>query len=169
MKGLLVLVLFVFMSSCVTQRRCMNRFPPQRDTVIVETVKDSVVYKDTTVFINIPGATRIDSVPIPCPEIASYTPKRVNVETSLARASAWWDPPNIKLELIQKDTTIERRLNNALKEAYYWKSKYEQVTIIPEPVRYIPKIYKQALSICIFIFAVAFAFMGWKVYKFFNR
>ena len=162
--GLLVL------TSCVTQRRCNAKFPPGRDTIKIETTRDSIVYKDTIVYVKIPGEREIDSIPIPCPPPPSdYIPRRVYAETSLAKASAWWDYPVIKLELIQKDTTIERRLDNAIKEAYRWKSEYEKITIMPEQVKYIPKIYKQAMSICIFIFVLAFLFMGWKAYKFFKK
>lgn len=162
------LTLFLTLSSCVTYKRCQNKFPSVNDTIRIETVKDSIVIRDTTVYVSIPGETVIDSVVIPCPEVPGYVPKKVYAETSLAKASAWWSYPVIKLELIQKDTTIEKRLARALKESYYWKTLYEKVHITPAPVKYIPKIYKQALSICIFIFAVAFIFIGWKVYKIFK-
>jgi hypothetical protein len=162
------IVILVFLSSCVTQRKCLEKFPPTRDTIRIVQVHDSIVYRDTTIVLTIPGETRVDSVPIPCPPPqASFIPDTAKAETPLANAKAWWNYPNIQLKLEQKDTTV--LLKAALKEAYHWKSEYEKVTTVPEPVKYIPKIYKQALSICIFIFAAAFLFVGWKAYKFFKK
>ena len=108
--------------------------------------KDSIVIKDTTIYIHLPGEVVHDSIQIPCPDPGSaYIPKKVFAETSLARAEAWWQYPNIKLLLIQKDSTIEARLAGALKEAYYWKSEYNKITVKPEPVKFIPTLYKVAL------------------------
>jgi len=167
--NLALILLLAVLSSCVTQKRCNYKFPSINDTIRIETVRDSIIMKDTIIYIHIQGETVVDSVVIPCPDPGpSYVPKKVFAETSLAKASAWWSYPVIKLELIQTDTTIEKRLANALKESYYWKSLYEKVHITPAPVKYIPKIYKHALSICIFIFAGAFLFFGWKVYKIFK-
>jgi hypothetical protein len=101
------------------------------------------------------------------------TPEPVNsdtlkIETALAVAKAWIEQSYLMLKLDQKDTTILTRLDNAIKEKYYWQTLYEKLRITPEPVKYVPKIYKQALSICIFIFICAFLFIGWKAYKFFK-
>ena len=153
--------LFLTLSSCVTYKRCQSKYPSARDTIRITTVRDSIVYRDTTIFIKIPGESVHDSVPIPCPEVPGYIPKRVYAETSLAKASAWWSFPNIKLELIQKDTTIERRLDNAIKEAFHWKSEFEKITVIPEPEKYIPKIVKVfawvgGLSLLSFVLFIAY-------------
>jgi hypothetical protein len=158
------------MSSCVTRRKCDAKFPPVNDTIRIDHTRDSIVIRDTTIYLSIPGERVIDSVPIPCPSPSPwYVPKKVRAETDFAYAEAWWSYPVIKLVLVQKDTTITQQLNDAIKEKYYWKSLYEKVHITPAPVKYIPKIYKQAMSICIVIFAAAFVFMGWKLYSFFKK
>lgn len=146
----LYLAFLCVFSSCVTQRRCNLKFPPTRDTIKIITIRDSIIYRDTTIFITLPGERVIDSILIPCPDVPGYIPKKVYAETSLAKASAWWSYPNIKLELVQKDTTIERRLDNALKDAYHWKSEFEKITVTPQPVKYTPGFMK----FC------AFAFIG---------
>src|SRR4030042_4401962 len=147
MKRILILSLFLaLLSACVTQRRCNYRFPPKNDTIRLESVRDSIIVKDTTIYIQLPGEIVRDSVPIPCPPPPpSYIPERVTAETSLAKASAWWSYPVIKLELIQKDTTIEKRLAGALQESHHWKTEYEKIRITPAPVKYIPGIYKISL------------------------
>jgi len=107
-----------------------------------------------------------DSVQIPCPDPGpAYIPKRVTAETSLARAEAWWQYPNIQLRLVQKDTTIETRLRGAIIERNHYKSLYEKLSIVPEPVKVIPKIYKVSLWLCIgavVVFAI-WLFIKYKV------
>lgn len=172
MKKQLILLaaLILIMGSCATQRRCNAKFPGSNDTIRIEHTRDSIVYKDTIITIRIPGEQVIDSVPIPCPPPPpGYVPKRVHAETAYAYADAWWSYPVIKLVLVQKDTTLQLRLDNAVKEAYYFKSLYEKLRITPEPVKYIPKIYKDAMSICIVIFAAVFGFVLWKIFGFFKK
>jgi hypothetical protein len=141
-----ILLLWAFLgvlSIGCSKQWCNTRYPPSVDSIYKEIIRDSIVVKDTTIYIDLPGEVVHDSIEIPCPDPGpAYIPKRVYAETSLARASAWWSYPVIKLELVQKDTTIERRLAGAIKESYYWKSLYEKLSFRPEPVKYIPGFYK---------------------------
>lgn len=163
---MLVLLIVIAASACVTQRKCNSKFPPTTNTITKETVRDSIVYRDTVIYIDIPGELRTDSIPIPCPDVPGYIPKRVYAETALAKASAWWSFPNIKLELIQKDTTIERRLDNALKDAYHWQSEYEKITVTPQAVKYIPGVYKVAFWLWI---GVIIAGVGYTMFRIFIK
>ena len=163
-----ILSLFLGLS-CATQRKCFEKWEMRPDTVRTSTVRDSLVYRDTIVYIPISGKTVIDSVIIPCPSPPpSFVPDTARAETELAIAKAWWSYPVIKLDLYQKENLLEVKLDSAIMEAYHWKNEYERITqVIKE--RYVPKIYKQALTICIVIFACAFLFLGWKAYKFFKK
>ena len=144
-KIVLLAVLTLFLTSC-SKRWCYTRYPVSVDSIYKYVTKDSIVIKDTTIYIHLPGEVVHDSIEIPCPDPGpAYIPKRVTAETSLARAEAWFQFPNIKIELIQKDTTIIQRLDAAIKEAYYWKSEYQKITVKPEPVKFVPAIYKIAL------------------------
>lgn len=135
-------LIIVFSASC-SKRWCMSHYRPSVDSVYKEVVRDSIVIRDTTIYIRLPGEMVIDSIPIPCPPPPeNYIPKKVTAETELAHAEAWWSYPVIKLVLIQKDTTIVKRLNQAIKEKYYWQTLYEKLTIRPEPVKYVPKFVK---------------------------
>jgi hypothetical protein len=164
----IISILFGFIAiSCVTQRKCNSKFPPSRDTIRLEHTRDSIIIKDSLIPVFIPGEIVYDSVPVPCPPPPpAYVPDTAYTETTFATAKAWFDYPNIIIKLEQKDTTV--LLKAALKEAYHWRSEFQKITTVPEPVKYIPKIYKQALSICIVIFIAAFLFIGWKGYKYFN-
>ena len=109
----------------------------------------------------------IDSLVIPCPDPGpAYIPKKVCTETSQASACAWFEWPVIKIELLQKDTTLQIRLDNAIKEAYHWKTEYEKVTITPPPVKFIPGFYKFA-TFCFIGLVLAFAgFVVLKILKY---
>jgi hypothetical protein len=170
MKTKIIIGIFLIaFSSCVTQKKCNEKFPSASDTVRIVQVRDSVVYKDKIVEIKIPGELRIDSVVIPCsPPKASYIPDTARAETSLAKAKAWWSYPAIKLKLEQKDTTIEKRLDDAIMEAYHWRTEYEKIVMVKE-TKYVPKIYKDALAICIIIFVLAAVLLGWKLYGFIKK
>ena len=164
MKKIVYLVLFgLLVTSCVTKRACMLKFPSVNDTVKITTVRDSIVIRDTTIFIHLPGQTVTDSISIPCPIVPGYIPKKAFAETPLAMATAWWEYPDIKLQLVEKDTTIVERLAGALKESYYWKTLYEKVHITPAPVKYVPGFYK----FCTFaFFGICIAIIGFIVLKF---
>ena len=165
-NSILILSLFscVLLSSC-SKQWCYTKWPISVDSIYKEIIRDSIVIKDTIVYIHLPGETVIDSVKIPCPDPGpAYVPKKVRSETSLAWAEAWFQFPNIKLLLVQKDTLIEKRLENAIRESYHWKSLYEKMTVRPEPVKYIPGIYKVALWLWI---GVVIAVAGYVALKLF--
>ncbi len=166
MNKLIYLLLIVLLgTSCVTQKRCLEKFPPGTDTIKIVQVKDSIVYKDTIITVTIPGDLQIDSVIIPCPEPpVTYVPDTAKAETEFAYALAWFDHRSIKLKLVQKKSELEIRLDNAIKEAYHWKSEYEKITVTPQPVKYIPTIYKIALWLWV---GVIITIIGYIVLKLF--
>ena len=147
--ALFCLILVILSSSCVTRRKCLQKFPPTttRDSIYVETIKEVPVL--------IPGDTVKVEIPINCPD-----QDLVNIETS---------------RLIQQIKILNGKLisNTLIKPDTVFVHSKETKTVIkevkvPEPVKYIPKIYKQAMMICIIIFAAAFIFFGYKLYKFFK-
>lgn len=157
-----IAILIILLTGCVTQKKCLTKFPPVNDTIRIVILKDSIIYKDTIIFIYLPGQTTINSVVIPCPPPPpEFIPDTAKAETSLAFARAWWQYPNIQLRLVQKDTTIEARLESAIMESYFWRNEYEQIkqTII---VKKIPLIYKVAFW---FVLGQIFLFVFIIVYK----
>lgn len=139
-------------SSCVTQKKCSERFPPSRDTLRIIQTKDSIIVKDTTIFSFIKGKDTTIFKEIPYP--VSVTTEKLRSETSLAWAEAWIEKSILMLKLVQKDTTIMTQLKNWKKEAYYWKEEYTKIKEVPPPLppeRYIPKIYKYSFWILLAI------------------
>jgi len=162
---ILLICIALIMVSCVTQRRCYEKFPPSISFEIKTMKRDSIIYRDTTLFVTLPGERSIDSIPVPCPVIPGYKPDTAFAETSLAWAKAWLSRSRIKLQLEQKDTTITVRLDNAIKEAYYWKSEYEKIKEVPPPQKYIPSAYKTAFWAWIIIIALALGLLALKIFK----
>ena len=98
------------MTSCVTQRRCLKKFPPvvRIDTV----VQDTTIYRDTTVYRYLPGDTVTKDSIIEVP-VELYVPP-VTAETSLARAEAWIQNRRLQLLLIQKDSLLQFKIDSAV-------------------------------------------------------
>ena len=156
-------MLLVSLSGCfATKNRCLRLYPPEvsRDTVVHETVRDSVVLKDTTIIVNIPGETILDSVPFPVYVDKDIVLDTVRTETDYAKAKAYYSNGMIHLELIQKETDIDIRLDNAIRENYHLKARISEISnseVIK--VKYIPKLYKVAVTgwiIVLMAFILAF-------------
>ena len=136
---LLVTAVIVLASSC-GQNYCLRKFPPvvTSDTTYIETVRTEVKYRDTTIYKTIPGEKVIDTVYIKEIKPGVFTSDTTYAETSLAYAKAWVFRNKLSLELVQRDTTIEFRLENALRETEIWKEKYTK--IVNKEVVKVPKI-----------------------------
>lgn len=89
MKKLLILLLLL--SSCVTQRRCYDKFPPQ-DTV--------VTWHDTIYYVSLKTDTVYKT---------AHITDTVYANTGTAGGSAWVINDTIYLNVWQKDTIIQYR------------------------------------------------------------
>lgn len=143
MRFLVSILILVTLPGCfATKKRCQRLFPPihSTDTVVIETVRDSIAFRDTTIVVKLPGVTIIDSIFI---EPGIEKSDTVTAETNLARAFAFYVSPRLFLTLEQKDTLIYHRLDSAIREATVWRDRYIQITnkeVVPE--KYIPGLYK---------------------------
>jgi len=160
------IILLLIFTSCVTQKKCINKFPIQSNNTTIIESKDSIILKDTLIIINLPEKVIIDSIKIPCDEVPIYyIPDTVKVKTDFAEAKAWFSNKHIKIKLIQLDTILNIRLENAIKESYYWKNKYEHEVLVTKPIKYIPKIYKFSLTLWIGVIIAVGAYLGFKLFK----
>lgn len=171
-KLFLVIAGILIVSGCVSQKKCNAKFPPSNNTQVHDSIviKDSIIYKDRLVPYKIAGDTIWQETPIPgIPEKINTSP--IFIENAFAKATAWIENSILKMQLEQKDQVIMFKLDSADKVSKHWESLYnsQKQTITLPPEKFIPKIYKNALSICIFIFASAFIFLGWKAYTFFKK
>ena len=137
MKTITIILACLFCTSCLTVRKiekncdlftkvCVTEV--QKDTVTKTVIKTEVVYRDTTIYINIPGETVIKEVPVYIKNgIADSELSILQVPYSISHAQVI----NSKLshELVQTDTIVRVKLENALKVV---KTQEKQIKVLRE-------------------------------------
>lgn len=102
-----------------------NHYSVEYDTLTVT--------RDTIVYVQLPGQVLTEyievEVPAHCPQL-NVAP--IELEGNLAIARAWMYNSKLNLSLKEKDTLIEVKLSDALREVQYWKSEYEKATEVYE-------------------------------------
>ena len=141
----ILIILMAVLSSCVTQRKCLQKFPPKetRDSVYIETIEKVPVY--------LPGDTVKISAPANCPDqdLIKYENSKLKQEISIIKGKIISNT-TVKADTVYVDRTKIVEKTNTVK--------------VPEPVKYIPPIYKYTLWICI----ILFVWLGFKAYKIFK-
>lgn len=94
---ILLFILCIFATSCATQQRCAEKFP----------LKDTVVYRDTVIYVTVTADTIKET---------AYITDTVYAATGTAGGSAWVFNDTIYLNVWQKDTIIEYR--DSIKTVY---------------------------------------------------
>jgi len=116
----LLFILVVILNSCYTKKQC-NRFCDNKTEIII---KDSIItkIKDTVIFIKINPDTlfNTDTIIIINNKVIN-TPKSI-LQNNFSISEAWIINNTLKHNLINKDTTLLFKLDNALKETEYYKN-----------------------------------------------
>lgn len=136
MRYIYIILLVIVASSCATQKRCARKFPPQIKTEI-KTVTE-IVYKDTTIYVHIPGDTVTKEVIVYVTEDGSNS-ELSELHTEFAWSTAQVVNGILRHELFQKETEIERVIKNAVREQSTHTVE-DRVEIHRE--KYIPSAYK---------------------------
>lgn len=117
MKNLLILLVsIVLLSSCVTQRRCMEKFPPPpNDTIINTKIVETI--RDTTITITIPGETTVDTTEVIVERETGIVnmPMR-RLDTKHAYATIEIRNGQVYFLLHQKESEIETTIQDAIRE-----------------------------------------------------
>ena len=145
MRKIVYLVLFsLLVTSCVTQRACMLKFPP--DTVI----HVNIVYRDTIIPVYIPkhdtvyGFTDIHDTLI--------------IHSGTAHGQSWVIHDTLKMNVWQSDTTLKVKIDSCIKII---DSQKKEIFTIRE--KYVPGFWK----FCGFAFiGICVALIGFIVLKF---
>jgi hypothetical protein len=114
MRYIIIIVLIISLGACTTKRKCNRLFPPETKVEVITTTK--VVTRDTTIYVTLPKEviSNTDTVYV---DLAGFVNSRVSrLETSLAVSTAQIINNRLHHNLIQRDTTIETRLKDALRE-----------------------------------------------------
>lgn len=143
---MMLIVAVLMLSGCITRERCLNRFPPQISDsiqIIRETVE---TIRDTTITVEIPGEVRlrVDTV-YSDPKTGQSKSEKSFLETSLAWSSAEVKDGKLFHELHQRDTTIEFRLENAIREVDRLEKELRQKTTTVEVPRKLTRWQKFAI------------------------
>lgn len=142
---LFILVVVLLLSSCATVKRCQEKFPAKtvRDTINTT----QIVYHDTVITIQLPGDTVLTTMKIklPCPEKVPVALRPISTDTvvartNLAEAKSWLMGTKIKLQLIQFDTTITRKLDSAKMEV----NRLQKIT--EQQKTYVPVVKKKSFK-----------------------
>ncbi|MBE0661148.1 MAG: hypothetical protein IH597_01670 [Bacteroidales bacterium] len=154
---LLPLLLF---SGCITRQKCLQRFPPEIKEITSVTVEVRETFRDTIIFRELPGDTiiQVDTVLIDNKGL-------INTNISLLETSLAWSKAQIRNnklfhELVQKDTTLEFRLHNAIKEVERLEKELTLKTETVEVPRKLTKWQQFRLSlanislVCLAIFSI---------------
>lgn len=137
------------LSSCVTQKKCLQKFPPQTireryDSIII---KDTIIYKDVIVEKVIPADTvYVDRIIPGIPQ--SITTRPMILENDYAIAKGWIQDSRLKMQLEQKYQVLRFKLDSADKLVRHWQFQYLKERELNTHVvvqKFTPKIYKIAL------------------------
>jgi len=110
---ILLFNLCIFYTGCVTQRACLNKFPPVVQTI----VKDTTIYRDTVLYVYLPADTVYNSDTVYVNnEGQSFTLGRIITETGYARAEAWVNDSKLYQVLFHKQSALETRYDSLLRE-----------------------------------------------------
>ena len=166
MRYLIIILTLLLSFSCVTQKRCYRKYPPQtvierHDSTII---RDSIVFHDRIIKDTIHADTvfkereviRLKKIQIP----------PLTVENTYSIASAWIENSKLKLQLTTKQQVIDRLLLNAERDATHWREKYitEKRTEIVE-VKFTPKWIKTLAWIGAISILLILLFIAYKVFK----
>lgn len=157
MKSLLTIgLLLLTFASCVTQKRCFEKFPPQVIT------KDSVVLKDTTIYVKklivIPGDTVTLRDSIPCPDVQYHKV----ITSPSGRTQAKVDIDKGKLTVDCQVDSLNKVIDSLKVTLQQKESYHSQTQVVEKPV------YKTPVWVWIFFGLLGVAgllFFGSKLAK----
>ena len=134
-----LIVLILISSSCITQKRCLERYPPSRDTTYIETVKETII--------PLPGDTVSINVPVRCPDQDIVLVENNRLKQSIRILNGkLLSITEIKPDTI-KVTTIQTK---------------EVIKEVSMPLKYTPKFY----IFCTYAFiGIIVALVGWLTLK----
>jgi hypothetical protein len=145
--ALFAALLVALLPSCVTQRKCLLRFPPPPADTVTSTVTK---WRDTTLYVPMPADTVRDSIDVvlPCPEAQLVTTGKVTAKGKYATADAWLDRGKLKIKLVMNDVQLKVTIDSAIK-ASTKTSIITQHIIVEKKV--IPPLYRASLFVNIFL------------------
>lgn len=132
--------------------------PIESETIEKVVIRDSVIVRDSIVVI--PIERMVDVVP-------KYD--TLSLETSLAKSKSWVDTTThtLKGEILNKEQK-QNRDRTEIKYIHRTDSVFiEKPVPYPDPVPYVPKVYKWSMGFSIIVLLVVFGAIIWKLKRWF--
>lgn len=121
-------ILIILIAGCVTQKRCFEKFPPDT-TTITEYIPGEIEYGDTTFTVEILGDTAYVESPwsdnstwddfderiTPQDATLKYNIAPIRADVPLAYSTAWVENNILKMQLIQKDSIMQFKIDSAFR------------------------------------------------------
>ena len=124
-KVLIIFSWLLIVTSCTTQQKCLEKYPPQ----VREITKTVTVYRDTTIFVRIPGDTvhRIDTVWI---DRHGFVQSDVSIlYTRFAESRAWIKNSKLFHKLTQNEDTVSKVLQGAIRTEVQYVDRVSTVEV----------------------------------------
>jgi len=120
----------------------------------------TIIYRDTTIYINLPADTvyaEAEIIYLPGKPV-TIQPSVLTAETDYSKAQAWIQRTRLRLQLTDKDTTLLIQLDSAVKQAEYWRQIYETDKTVIEVVK-VPEFYRIMTFVGIGMIVMVFAIL----------
>lgn len=128
MKKLLILLVVMNGWSCITERKCADRFPPE----VNEITKAVTIYRDTTIFVYIKPDTvhRVDTVYVD--KFGLVQSSVSYLQTEYAWGRAWIKDSRLFHDVGQFDSKIAETIKGATKTEiqYVYRETIKEVNIL---------------------------------------
>jgi len=134
----IIFIIFIIsfgFTSCITQKKCNKRFPPQiitKDSIVYKT---NTVYRDTILYVYLPADTVYDTTNVPVyidTETGLINSDTNEIGNRYATALAWVNNSTLKQLLIQNEQTINFSIDSAIRVTKQEYENYHSETIIKE-------------------------------------
>jgi len=175
----LSIILIVLLTGCVTQKRCLSKFPP---TITHDTVYEvgTIFFGDKVVEVKIPGDTvyaesswNDDFVWTTLPEgttppdvTVEHRVERIRADVPLAYSEAWVENNTLKMMLVQKDSILEFKLDSVKQFSVDTISisvvEYIDRVVPPKMFTFFKSGFWVLLGLIIIIIILAFVFIKMK-------
>lgn len=136
MKKLIYIFILISLTGCTTERRCARKYPPEVKEVAKVITNTIIKTRDTIIYKEIQGEMKYFYDTVIVTKDGVVNTRQSVLETTLAISKAQVVNNRLQHELKQKDTMIELRLKDALKEIETLEQRLnEKVTTVTVPAR----------------------------------
>jgi len=160
MKKLIFLLAMVLLSGCITEKRCSRKFPPV--TIIKDSisVKETTIFRDTTVFVLLPKDTIKYSDTVYIKNNVCFMPAKY-LKNGIISAQAEVQNSRLNLSAWINDSGIFYTLNDVVRESQRWEFMYHSQQVVKEVNRlsrwqkvqiWLGRVFILCLFACVVIF-----------------